>query len=699
VVVLHAAGLFTLANSETDAGIRETFAAAPERVTLYPESLLLPQDEATLDRAAAGFLNRYRDLKIDVLMCDTLYVHDFLERHPELWPGVPRVYFNVDTSVTRQPGFGPNATGAAIRLEVASTIDFALRLQPDARQVVLVGGHAEEDLYWFRVATKHLRENHPGRRVRSLDTLPFQEQLAELRKLTRNDVAIFLTIFRDAAGESFQPFQVLRDIAQASNAPAYHFHKHAIREGFVGGVTVEWELLGRQASELALRVLRREPADSIPDQPPLPGVPLANWRQLERWGIPQDRLPEGTETLFRPPSLWRDYRGYVIVGTAVVVLQALLLVGLLRQYLRRVRIEAELRESESRFRTMADHAPVMVWMSDTDRRVEWINKTWLDFTGRTQAEARGDGWTRAIHPDDLPRLQDFSERGGPIEYRLRRHDGRYRWVLSNTTWRGPAGGPLRGYVGSCVDITDRKEAEESAQKNQAEMARLSRLALMGELTASLSHELNQPLAAIRANAEAAQFLLERTPPGLDTVRDCLADIVRDDYRASEIINGLRGFAKRQPTAVAPLDVRTLVGEVVVLAHSDALHHRVKVSSSHESDLPSIQGDRISLQQVLLNLLMNAIAATGNSPADRREVLLSTAASEGAVRVTVRDWGHGIAPDAMDQLFQPFFTTKAEGLGMGLPICKNIIEQHRGRIWAENHPEGGAAFSFTLPIAG
>ncbi len=485
-----------------------------------------------------------------------------------------------------------------------------------------------------------------------------------------------------------------------------------------------------------------------------------------------------------------------------------------------------LRESEARFRSLADTAPVLIWMTDRDKRCNFFNKGWLDFTGRSLAQELGDGWTEGVHPDDAEQcLRTYvnafdARREFTMEYRLRRHDGEYRWVLDKGVPRLAPDGTFLGYIGcaddiserklaeerawqvveaapnamlvvdqagkitlanaaaetvfgyardeligrpvemllperfrvhhagdreryladptaramgggreifgrrkdasevpievgltpvrtsegsfalaSIIDITARTEAELAAQRHRAELAHVARISTMGELAASLAHELNQPLTAILSNVQTAQHILAADPADLDEVREILQDVVEDDKRAGEVIRRLRGLVRKEQPAFAPLDLGSVVRDVVLLVHSDAVLRNSRVTVEVSPGLPPVQGDRIELQQVALNLLVNAFDAMKDVPAPERQVVVR-AELEGArmVRVSARDRGTGLAGADLERLFQPFYTTKRDGLGMGLSISRAIIEAHGGRLWAQNNLDRGATFAFTVPVA-
>jgi PAS domain S-box-containing protein len=494
--------------------------------------------------------------------------------------------------------------------------------------------------------------------------------------------------------------------------------------------------------------------------------------------------------------------------------------------------ESELRESESRFRVVADAAPVLIWMSGVDRLCTFFNKPWLDFTGRTLQQELGNGWAEDVHPDDLERcLKVYTEafdarKPFVMQYRLRRKDGTYRWVSDHGLARYDAEEKFSGYIGSAVDVTElvdkdaalkkseermrlaadavnlgiwewdldsneiwatderrsllgwpvsgrvtfedfisgvhpedrnrvrqmigeaiegrkdydseyrlvlpdgivrwmatrgrvhfdakgkparvlgitiditaRKQAELDAKQRHDDLSHLSRVALIGELTASIAHEINQPLGAILSNAEAAELLLESESPALDEIRRILADIRNDNLRASEIIRHLRLLARKRRMQVQSLDLNEVVSEVAKLMEIEAMRRSVALRTEFTAGQPTVLGDRVHLQQVLINLILNGMEAMAGTPQAQRCLCLRTATNgERRVEISVTDCGQGIAPEKLPRLFDSFFTTKENGMGLGLAIARSIVDAHQGRISAENNLDGGATFRFDLPIS-
>ena len=353
----------------------------------------------------------------------------------------------------------------------------------------------------------------------------------------------------------------------------------------------------------------------------------------------------------------------------------------------RTRAEHALRESEERFRNLADTAPVMIWVSGPDKLFTFFNKTWLNFTGRTLEQELGNGWAEGVHRDDLVQCYErFSSsfdahQHFDIEHRLRRADGEYRWVLCSGLPRFEPGGAFAGYVGSCIDITDQKCSEATLRRSLDEIAHLNRVAAMGELTASMAHELNQPLAAILSNAQAAGRFISGETPDLTQVRECLNDIAADGKRAGEVIRRLRTLLQKGESQVSLVDLNEVVSDAIRLVRNDALLRNTSVVFQPFPGLARVLGDRIQLYQVALNLVMNSLDAAAERPAGERWVSVRTAESEtSGVQLTVEDSGKGIAESDLARVFEPFFSTKQEGLGMGLSISRSIVEAHGGRIW-------------------
>ena len=361
-------------------------------------------------------------------------------------------------------------------------------------------------------------------------------------------------------------------------------------------------------------------------------------------------------------------------------------------------VERSLRESEERFRYIANAAPVMIWLVDRERRNEFSNDGWLAFSGRTLQQELGDGWAEGVHSEDRRRVVEAFETAFTrrerfdIEYRHRRHDGAFSWVHSVGVPRYAQDGVFLGYVGAAVDITDRKRAEEAIQA----LAHAQRLAVLGEVTGMIAHEMRQPLSAILLSAYAASTLLRQREPPVDEVIDIMNSIDSDAQRADKTIDAIRAFTRKQPSRRENVDLNEVIVGVLRLIASDAIRRGVSLRHELAPALPPVMGDPIQLQQVLVNLIVNAMDAQSDIPQSRRYVTVSSRRCDEAIEVSVRDGGCGIPPEKMSLLFESFFTGKQQGMGLGLSIARTFVAGHRGRIWVENNPEGGATFRFALP---
>jgi PAS domain S-box-containing protein len=370
-----------------------------------------------------------------------------------------------------------------------------------------------------------------------------------------------------------------------------------------------------------------------------------------------------------------------------------------RDIAERKRVEAELRESEARFRLVADSAPVMIWMSGTDKLCTYFNKPWLDFTGRPIDRELGNGWADGVHPEDLGSCMDMYIQAFDLreafrmEYRLRRRDGEYRWVSDIGVPRFNPDGSFAGYIGSCIDVTEQRLAEEQLRQAQGDLARVTRVVAMGELAAAIAHEVNQPLTAIVTNGQFCLRRLDGSNP--DELRAVITEIVNDGTRASAVISRVRGLLRKGAPNRTEIDMNQIIQDVTMLLRNEFTRNRLFLRTELAADLPRVPGDPVLLQQVLINLMMNAIDAMRTSTDGRREILIRSARNPDGVLVQVQDSGPGIAPEEEDRIFEPFFTTKPEGIGMGLSISHSIIESHGGRLWTVPSSTG-ALFEFTLP---
>ena len=367
--------------------------------------------------------------------------------------------------------------------------------------------------------------------------------------------------------------------------------------------------------------------------------------------------------------------------------------------------QESIRESEERLHLLADATPMLVWIAGLDKRCTYFNKAWLNFTGRSMEAELGHGWAEGVHPEDAVRCmesyeQHFDRREEfTLEYRLRRSDGEYRWVFDVGMPRFSQNGEFEGYIGFCADVTDRKQIEAERLRLQEEIAYLNRAASMGQMASSLAHELAQPLAAILSNAQAAARFASKPDPDIEEIRAALSEIVEDEQRASSFVHNMRAMFQRREFTQSPLDLNRVVNEIIRIVRIDAISKGVRVRVNLSPGALIVLGDAIAVQQIILNLVNNAMDALVRAPSEPRIVTLSTKArpDSGWGTIRVEDNGPAISEEQRAMLFKPFFTTKPHGLGLGLSICRSLAESLGGRIESVDRPGSGALFQVDLPL--
>ena len=382
--------------------------------------------------------------------------------------------------------------------------------------------------------------------------------------------------------------------------------------------------------------------------------------------------------------------------------------GVVRDITYQKTADQELRDSEARYRLLADHSSDLITRHAPDGRWRYLSPACQSILGYRPDELVGLDPFEFVHPDDrgmcMLGLKNLVEtgRGPPTTYRVRRADGRYIWLET----RGkavfePGSHDVREVVATSRDITDRIEAARALRQREAELAHAERLSTMGQMASELAHELNQPLYAINNFAEACLGKLDQQMPGEESpeLRRWLDQIARQARRAGDVIRRVTQFVRKGELDREVLDLNRCIRELSVLLEFGGRDKGISVAYELAERLPAVIADRVLIEQVLLNLVRNAADAMEDTPQRQRRIVIRTFADEqGHAGVAVSDAGSGVTPECMDRLFEPYFTTKADGTGMGLAICRSTIDAHNGRIWASNNPEGGATFQFTLPPA-
>ena len=470
-------------------------------------------------------------------------------------------------------------TGIFQRFDIPGTVNFIFRLQPETRQVVVIGGVSDADQITM-ARIQEMAQSVVGVKFQFWTNMPVPAMCEAAKTLPADTVILLGTVQRDVTGQPYYTSQVVQMLAPGASVPVYVLGEGLIGTGALGGNVMDSERLGFGAGRLALRVLAGKPASEIPIVVRTNGTPMVDWRAVQRWNIRQSRLPSDIVMRYRPRTLWEDHKILIILVSAGLLVQAITIIALL------------------------------------------------------------------------------------VQRRWQRH------------------------------------AEDEIERQRTELAHVTRVSTMGQLASALTHELNQPLGAILRNAEAAELFLQNNPPNLDEIRAILTDIRRDDKRAGNVIDRMRALYKRKNIMRTNLDMRELVEDTIALTRADAAARQMKVTVQMPAQMPEAQGDRVHLQQVLLNLILNGMDSMNNIPKIHRSLTVRVQVTKnGNLQVEVSDRGTGIAPEVAGRIFEPFFSTKQGGMGMGLAISQNIIEAHGGEIWVDSKLGQGSTFTFILPRAG
>lgn len=526
------------------------------------------------------FREKYRNKAIGVIVSNASRELQYpLRLRDELWPGTPVVLAGIQERRAARLSFPSNVTGFTFRHQLQDIVATADALIPGLKRVVLAGSRIERD-GWRRDFLDDLPDVRARFELIDLTDLSLAELRQRLTELPGDSAVVYVGFSTDVTGERYLPAEASQLVAEAANRPTFVDSETFIGAGSVGGLVVSPGAIGRIAARFALRILDGENASYIPITNREEILrPVFDWRQLQRWGISENRLPVGSEIRFRSPTAWEQYRWQIMLISAALVLQSLMI--------------------------------------------------------------------------------------GVLFYEHRR----------------------------------RRQAEVEASRRMAELAHMNRSAAIGQMSASIAHEINQPLGAIVLYAAAGLRWLAKDTPNVEGAVQSLKNIVRSGDRASQVVETLRAMFKKETSNRTLVDINDAIREVLTLLQIELDEHEVLTKATLKEGLPRVMADRVQLQQVIFNLVRNAIDAMSSTAAGSRVLRLRSEATEtGECIVAIEDSGPGIGPETLKRIFEPFFTTKSKGMGMGLSICHSIVEAHGGRLAAASANPRGAIFEILLPLS-
>lgn len=494
-----------------------------------------------------------------------------------VWPGMPIVFSAVDKKLSDLTS-NSKVTGITIQFTLADMITAARLVLPKTQRFALVGDPLDKQLYYSQFV-EELAENSKRYQFIDLMGLPLDEVKRRVSELPDNTAILYIGI-NSSLGVSYVSAEVVPLLVEVANRPIIVSVETYFGTGALGGFILSPRDVGREAGQLALRVLKGEDASTIPVTASGSLRPLFDWRQLQRWGVSEKALPAGSDVRFRDPDVWDQYGREIIIACGVLLLQSVMIAVLIVE--------------------------------------------------------------------------------------------RYR----------------------------RRSAEQVSRNRLRQVIHLNRTATAGALSAAVAHELNQPLGAILNYAETAEILLSKKSPNLPLLKEIISDIRRDNQRASEVIKHMRDLLKeRSEGELATFDLNDAVDAAVRIYAAEAAKRDIALDTVQSNTAFPVRADQVQVQQVILNLLANGMDAVSScAPNQRRLMIQAIQSGASDVEVLVSDSGTGISKEALKSIFEAFYTTKANGIGLGLSIARTIVEAYGGKIWAQNRSGGGAVFRFTLPLA-
>jgi signal transduction histidine kinase len=556
---------------------------APNPIDLYEASLQAERFGESPAREEGPFIDYLNALLPDrkprlIVAMGAPVTRFVLRNRARLFPSSPLLIATSDVRTYEDLGLTANDTACPTTYDPTVHIDHILRLLPDTNHIVVaMSGASATEQFWNDLFQRALRRSSRRVTLEWFTKLAADDMVKRVAALPAHSAIYYPTIRVDGRGVPQEGDALLLRFIAEDRAPIFTHTDSLFGQGIVGGPMFSSHEMAAACAKVAVRLLNGETAGDIKIVPVGLAAPRYDRRQLEKWGIKDSLLPAGSEIFFREPTAWQRYSWQIALITAIVLVQAGLIMGLLREHRRR------------------------------------------------------------------------------------------------------------------------QLAEVQSRQRMAELARVMRFSTAGELTGSIAHEINQPLGSILTNAETAKAILKSPNPDIVELNEIVDDILRDDLRAGEVIRRMKSLLKKAPFELKNFDLNDLVRETLGVLSALVVGRKIELTSSITQNALPILGDRIQIQQVILNLVVNGIDAMRDMSAESRTISIRTSRTEKFAELSVSDRGPGIPEDKLEEVFAPFFTSKAEGMGMGLSIARTIIEAHHGQISARNRDHGGASFRIRIPL--
>lgn len=653
-------------------------AAVPWPIDFYVEYLEGRQfDDKDYEKNLTDDLRRnYRGRKLDLVLVENDPALDYVMRHrDELFPGVPIVFYDVDHYRMEGQELWPGITGVTTPVDVKATIDVALHLHPTTRTVAVVIGNSPYERYWLNLIHTELALHQDRVREVDLVELPASQMFEQIAALPPETIVLFQL----ASQESPQPAIGSEEISAwiGQRLPSYSTVPWGcINHGCIGGDDYDGYRQIAFVSKLANRVLSGERPENIPVEHDTAHHFCADWHQLQKWNIPESALPVGSEIAYREPNLWQRYRGYVVAALSVMFAQALLIAGLLWQRARKRKAEAVLRESEERFRLLADATPAMIWMCDAEGKITYVNSRVLAFSGPDPTAGYDAKWMGGIHPDDLSDMSKTiatalkTREPFSYEYRLRRSDGAYRWMLDVASPRVNGDGSFAGFVGSAIDTTDQKLAQQALERVSGQLIEAQEKERR-RIARELHDNICQRLGLLALEIDQANRNSNGARKNLEDIRNRCADIANEVQSMSHQLHSSK------------LDYLGMVAALKGFCEEFSKQHHVEVEFTERGVPENLPRDiSLSLFRVTQEALHNAVKYSGTG-----RFAVEVTGSGGEVQLVVSDWGEGFDVEEAKQ-----------NRGLGLVSMQERVNLAGGRFSIESKLGEGTTIKAIVPLA-
>jgi signal transduction histidine kinase len=679
-------------------GLRASYPGGVEMVT-DSVTPVPPEPDGFADRMSDWLAYKYGhqhfDAVVSVINPPIPYAVALRDR---FWPEDPILFVLQEEERKMFPQSVRRSSQVVTALSNTETLRSALQMFPRTEHLVYLEGNSEQDRQANAEILGNIRQAYPTLDIIEIQGLSWGETKEKVRSLPDRSILLIGSFLFDRNHRQLAVPQQAEELSALVSVPVIADSDLAVGKGVIGGSVLSVQGAGKVVGEQLADLLQGANPDRLPVRE-VKNSYIVDWRQLRRWGVPESRLPVDATILYKPPTAWDQYKGYIVAVGIVLALLLALVTFLLIERARR-------RKEEGLNAAMRQSLPGLALLVSAQGEILRTNQVDSEATGSDLIDGARPGRKYCDYLQEVEGRENAISSATVIEQVIA--GSRPRATVEVLLSSGDRWVEIRAiqlpkeHSSSLVvhlDITQRKQAELERIRSRTEIFHLNRVAAMGQLAAALAHELSQPLAAILSNAEAAQRFANRENPDLTEIREALHDIAQDDRRARGVIQGMRAMLKKEDLKVEPVDLNHIASSVAQMVRNEATLRGMSIRVSLRPSPMMVKGDPIALQQVLLNLASNGLDAMTGSEGTRCLTIRTLGGSNGkTATVWVDDEGPGVSHESLDKLFQPFFTTKRMGLGMGLSICQSIVDSLGGHIDVKNRGGRGASFSVTLPAA-